>query len=88
MTNTPDNNDRHEREWRDISTAPRDGTPVLLQRDPREWPFVAYWGNPYRYFKKGREAWIGHENGLHEDSDGLFWMPLPDLPYRFNQEGK
>lgn len=66
-------------EWMDIKTAPRDGTPVLLQRAPGEWPFIAYWGNPYRYHKDHtKDAWIGHEYGLHEDSDGLVWMPLPE----------
>jgi len=63
--------------WYPIETAPRDGTRILIQRAPGEWPFIGYWGNPYRYVKKGREAWIGHEWGLHEDSDGLSWMPLP-----------
>lgn len=65
-------------EWQPIETAPRDGTPILLHREPGEWPFVAHWGNPYRYHKRHlKDAWIGHDQGLHEDSDGLLWMPLP-----------
>jgi hypothetical protein len=63
--------------WFPIKIAPRDGTPILIQRDPQEWPFIGYWGNPFRYRKRGKEAWIGHEAGLHEDRDGLVWRPLP-----------
>lgn len=62
-----------------MALAPRDGTPVLLVCNAGEYPFVGFWGNPYRYRKKGREAWIGHDYGLHEDSDGLVWQPLPVL---------
>lgn len=70
-------------EWQPIRTAPKDGTHIFLQVNPRELPFIGYWGNPYRYVKnEAKKAWIGHEYGLHEDCDGLRWMPIPDFPER------
>jgi len=64
--------------WQPISTAPRDGTPILIQREPGEWPFIGYWASPYRYTKAdSKKAWIGHELGLLDDWDGLIWMPIP-----------
>lgn len=72
--------ERERGHWQPIATAPRDGTPILIQREQAEWPFIGYWANPYRYVKQGRGAWIGHEGGLHEDADGLMWQPLPAAP--------
>lgn len=101
MTNTPDNNDRHEREWRDISTAPKDGQHI--------WAWNEEFGQRETYMKKygkgsvGYEAWERGDGPLNcgwawsEPKCGWLhswkpthWMPLPapPKPHHFNQEGK
>lgn len=63
---------------RPIKTAPRDGMPILVFADSDgQMPFVGYWGNPYRFVRFDRNAWIGHELGLHDDCDVVGWLPLP-----------
>lgn len=72
------------REWQDISTAPKDGTPVDL------------WGiNHLHYAKAGKRVvnvrwgpvrdWMGGErddwqHGFGEDFEPTHWMPLPPAP--------
>jgi hypothetical protein len=65
---------------RPIKTAPRDGTPILIWCSCADWPFIGYWGNPFAFVKKDKQAWVGHEYGLHEDSDVIGWRPLPGSP--------
>ena len=54
--------------WQPISTAPKDGTLVLLGRaDDRDWPLrCRRWEN-------------GHWRG-HDADDATHWMPLPAAP--------
>ena len=69
--------------WRDISSAPRDGTAILAHDgyytlDGRTGPpTTVRWENGYR------EGWHLCEYGAHaEDSDydAKFWQPLPAPP--------
>lgn len=64
---------------RPMKTAPRDGTPILLYAGRGQFPFMGYWGNPFR-FRKPPCAWIGHEWGLQEDHDLIGWLPLRRAP--------
>ena len=71
-------------EWRDISTAPKDGTQILIQHnDHREAPFIGHWGHVGRY-TSSPEMWIGHPYGAMSDGDVTHWMPLPDGPGEVN----
>jgi hypothetical protein len=61
-------------EWRDISTAPKNGTPVLLAH--AQASFDGWWN-------EDRQAWVDG----YTDPDGDLvayaptnWMPLPDPP--------
>lgn len=65
--------------WQPIDTAPRDGTPILLQPgDFREWCFIGHWGHVGRYTSSPK-MWIGHEYGAMENGIS-HWMPLPQPP--------
>lgn len=66
---------------RSMKNAPRDGTQVLLFADGHQ-TFIGYWGNPYRYRRADKEAWIGHEWGLHEDHDIHGWLHVPERTKR------
>lgn len=56
--------------WREIESAPRDGTAFLIWIEPG-WIDVAHWA--YRYSRVG-----GLMN--HENSRATHWMPLPPPP--------
>lgn len=65
-------------EWRDISTAPRDGTPILIGcSKPGFYPRSCWWSD---YF----DSWVVREDEgsatyLHSEYV-THWMPLPDPP--------
>lgn len=65
-----------EASWQDISSAPRDGTPILLDAGNGDFPFIAYWGHVGRYTSTPK-MWIGHEYGAMGDGDVAHWMPIP-----------
>jgi hypothetical protein len=85
MTNTPDNNDRHEREWQPIETAPHEVNVLLAWVDstfPEQWKMEA-----------GMASWGWRRDGISnmsEHGQATHWMPLPapPKPHHFNQEGK
>jgi uncharacterized protein (DUF2237 family) len=57
--------------WQDISTAPKDGTRILLYRPGNGWCVVI--------------AWWSESAGAYGDYAGFFkdathWMPLPSPP--------
>lgn len=58
--------------WQPKETIPRDGTVVDLWTNER---------NPN--FKWGGDYWwgVGH-NGVVEDEDVLYWMPVPASPVK------
>jgi hypothetical protein len=67
-------------EWQDISTAPKDGTPVLLwgQQEGRS-PFVGRWQDA----GWGEFEWCEHTTGLEACGpahEPVYWMPLPAPP--------
>ena len=69
--------------WRDISTAPRDGTPVLVSRDMGEpWGWVRGWSRWVDV--RGIAGWISQ--GFFEIPGNLglghptHWQPLPPPP--------
>jgi hypothetical protein len=62
-------------EWRDIETAPKDGTEILVWR--KGWGrhiarWVNEWGDKYFRLASGRDILGGPSH----------WMPLPDPPSR------
>lgn len=65
-------------EWRDISTAPKDGTQVLLADDGGLViaAYVAFSGTPPEGYHNG---WFELETGFREINP-THWMPLPESP--------
>lgn len=69
-------------DWQDISSAPKDGTSVLLGRFVENCPHkrggftcVDYWRNP-----KGRKGYLGWGNFNSEYWPATHWQPLPEPP--------
>lgn len=65
-------------DWQDISSAPRDGTFVLVfgtdgvdKAQFREWSFESSWERDYT---------ASYENDLATVSAPTHWMPLPPPP--------
>jgi len=54
-------------DWQPIETAPKDGTPVLMIEDGRQ--FVAQWSTCC--------GWCNGEDGILMPD---YWMPLPNPP--------
>lgn len=76
-------------DWQPISTAPRDGTPVLLYKPAGRWDGgymrAGYWGE---YLDRG-EQWIacggfaiGYRSSETDTPKGwpTHWQPLPSPP--------
>lgn len=61
-------------DWQPISTAPKDGTPVLLFT-PGKGRWIAKW-------KKSKSVWrVVHPGSVKKQKEGpTHWMPLPDPP--------
>lgn len=59
-------------EWRDIDSAPKDGTEVLVTEVVYS-PFVAYWSGTFK-------RWSAE--GSHDYCSPTHWMPLPPPPER------
>ena len=94
MTNKPDNNDRHERGWRDISTYAKEDRftttrHVLCAHSEKKWIRMGRWypevGKWYYSGTNERSQWAQVEGDAP-----THWQPLPDppKPHHFNQEGK
>ena len=66
-------------EWQPIETAPKDGTPILVAENSRDYPFIAYWGYVGR-FTSSEKMWIGHDFGAMPEGSVNHWMPLPEPP--------
>ena len=63
----------HVRDWSDISTAPKDGTDIIVFRPGcKPNAYIPQVGTDY--FK--RDKWM-HSNGATQPTH---WMPLPDPP--------
>jgi len=64
-------------EWRDIATAPRDGTPIILARAGGGWwPRSGWWSQTF-------SQWVVRENDEGATSlllDPTHWQPLPGPP--------
>jgi len=67
-------------EWRDISTAPKDGNEILVVMAGRAT--IAWW-NDQRYYEKPRPYFesIGHAGTTRDRAhQPLLWQPLPTPP--------
>lgn len=62
-------------EWRDIETAPRDGTHVVVF-EPRKTPVVAYFSQAIEMFSN--LGWQSTPGGCRYNP--THWMPLPSPP--------
>lgn len=85
MTNTPDN-DRHEREWRDMSTAP-------VERGARILGWCVYPAGAECRIVVNSPPYMSPKGAIRWEAYGIsqnvtHWMPLPPKPHHFNQEGK
>lgn len=74
-----------EPEWRDISTAPRDGGPILISNG--KWISKAYWSESCQFERFEEKAgWQIYqcEDGFYsvgaEPEEPTHWMPLPSPP--------
>lgn len=64
--------------WQDISTAPKDGTPILITRPTR---FMSEEG--YHVVRWEDDRWCCHDGKFDtwlRGSDPTHWMPLPAAP--------
>lgn len=58
-------------EWQDISTAPRDGTYLLLSSPDHETPVIGFWNRDNHW----------DDGDFNDHMDGItHWMPLPAPP--------
>jgi len=65
-------------EWQDISTAPKDGTEIIVYVPRRLGPLVAVASNP-----TGVQWWARNMGDLRP----AYWMPLPPPPNTGKGEG-
>ena len=66
-------------EWQDISTAPKDGTHVLLWAAPNNFVDIGF----FRQKEDHGDFWTGDcwQSWFHKDrARPTHWMPLPDPP--------
>lgn len=65
--------------WQDISTAPKDGTKIMVWSDNHCWgsPDVAYWG---RNHPLNPSSWVGGHCHVGHIDQPTHWMPLPPAP--------
>lgn len=83
-------------EWRDIASAPKDGTPILLYIEPVDEGYLLgwnparlitqvigwweYWGWTSHLMEEGTADTEGHSSPYQITIRPLFWMPLPAPP--------
>lgn len=79
-------------EWQPISTAPKDGTTVILAGDgrvtcgewckPSETPRIKYVNGfaPEPEWDEWDPFWSSHDGGFTEEHPPSHWMPLPPPP--------
>lgn len=68
-------------EWRDISTAPKDGTLIVYLAD-EGFSTIAYWAEREgMWFLPALDVWQETTDALHQMTA---WMPLPDGPGEVN----
>jgi hypothetical protein len=70
--------------WQDISTAPKDGTRILLWCAAPMLPTVGWW-EPQASRSKPRPFWCSERawlfgNSWARESQPTHWMPLPAPP--------
>ena len=82
--------------WQPISTAPKDGTRILVaysnirgNYDPGYKIEIAYWSNCFLWGVEKNFHWTVRENhnamysfGLVGDNEPFCWQPLPELPQK------
>lgn len=72
---------RREKGWREIGTAPRDGTPIIVGRDMGDFGWVRGWATWES--TQGIEGWISHGFGIFGElglAHPTHWQPLPAPP--------
>lgn len=63
--------------WRDIASAPKDGTPVLLSRDG--WCCEGYYLNN-THTAIPWQGWKRSKGGIPIVPQPVYWVPLPPAP--------
>jgi len=61
-------------EWQDISTAPKDGTPLLAWENEARGPFKCWWNADW---SKAEAYWT---DDADSEPQPTHWRPLPDPP--------
>lgn len=67
--------------WRDIESAPKDGTRILVscvydvQGEAYSWEWVDWWGGD-----EGQEHWLDFPKQIPAPFPPTHWMPLPTPP--------
>jgi len=94
-TLTRENARLREAGWRDIESAPKDGSAFLVWADGFEWPEVIRWyahdadlaeeAGEDDYFHYAEEAMHDQFDWEHEVE---YWMPLPPAPAKSDLEAK
>lgn len=78
--------------WRDIETAPKDGTYVMLYAPgrltyghwsaPSDKPHIKYRDGfaPEPEWEEWEPYWVSYDGGFTEEAPPTHWMPLPAPP--------
>lgn len=75
-------------EWQDISTAPRDGTDVLVMyvHIETQCVFNAFYASEEQHWEPENVGWWSYEHSevsrikLEGCMEPKYWMPLPKMP--------
>lgn len=59
--------------WRSIATAPKDGTPILIETDDEDWPVAVVKFDSSPYFN-GVYGWKDNDEARYDPER---WLPLP-----------
>ena len=69
-----------KQEWQDISTAPKDGTPILMFKRPRIYSRPYVWGYVRICRWSGNYWFVAQSGSIDAEENFTHWMPLPEPP--------
>lgn len=79
-------------EWRDIATAPKDGTVILAWCDAMDWPEAVMWIDYTPDDDQDEPGFWAYAEDMLNDATGganpVHWQPLPSHPTSPSQQGE
>jgi hypothetical protein len=61
--------------WKNINSAPKDGSEIIVREDKSEPPQFAHWRDDDHYLEGG--FWAARESGLQRRLLPVRWMAIP-----------